>query len=451
MHLVSEAFHDGIASLTLNRPEKKNAMSLELLQDLYRALKNAETQGASIVAIRGAGKNFCSGGDVTEFITSEAPAEQVDAMADFLNRSINLVRSIPAIVIAVVEGVAVGAGMSLALAADFTLAETKAVMNMGYRKIGLTPDGGGSIFLPRLVGMKRFNELYFLSRNVTMEEAKEMGLVNSVVDEEDLEEELANLIEELKALPMETTRRMKELVNLSLLPGLGSHLDRERRFVAQFSAAPNFSRDSRSCSGRDRPADLVDEPDDRLHAGGEAGCARIDAQMVVSRISPVCSAHIPDEPCPAPVGFLHQSAGLSDTGHVLDFHDPFRPKLKGGVNEDVNSPRQVFQHAKSAPSEHHGIVARDDIVDDPALRVEKIPVVNRRRRRHGISFRRSQGKYADEVVNQPRRFSLPRLDESLVSAEVSGGAPENLPVQIHAAQFFRCLVGDIVASASHLS
>jgi 2-(1,2-epoxy-1,2-dihydrophenyl)acetyl-CoA isomerase len=215
-------------------------MSLELLEALYRGLKNAEAQGASIVVIRGAGKTFCSGGDVVEFRESAAPAERVDAMADFLNRSVGLIRGIPAIVVAVVEGLAVGAGMSLALAADLALAETKAVMNLTYRRIGLTPDGGASIFLPRLVGMKRFNELYFLSRNVAMEEAKEMGLVNFVVDEADLEEELATLVEELKALPMETTRKMKELVNASLLSELWPHLDRERLYVTQFSAAPSF-------------------------------------------------------------------------------------------------------------------------------------------------------------------------------------------------------------------
>jgi len=240
MDVVTEAYRDGVFSLTLNRPEKKNAMSLELLKALYSALKNAETKGASIIVIRGAGKTFCSGGDVVEFRDSAAPAVQVDGMADFLNKSINLVRNIPAIVIAVIEGLAVGAGMSLALAADLTLAEAKTVMNMGYRRIGLTPDGGGSIFLPRLVGMKRFNELYFLSRNVTMEEAKEMGLVNFVVDEGDLEEELATLIEDLKALPMETTLKVKELVNFSLLSGLGSHLDRERLYVSQFSAETAF-------------------------------------------------------------------------------------------------------------------------------------------------------------------------------------------------------------------
>jgi len=238
--VVGEEYKDGVYSLTLNRPEKKNAMSMELLEALYRSLERAGKEKASVVVIRGAGNTFCAGGDVVEFRDSPEPAVQIDGMADFLNRGIMLIRNLPAIVIAVVEGLAVGAGLSLALACDLTLAESKAVMNMGYRRIGLTPDGGGSIFLPRLVGMKRFNELYFLSRNIGMEEAKGLGLVNFVADEQDLEEELVTIIEELKSFPMETTRKFKELVNLSVLSGLATHLDRERLYVSQFAAEPAF-------------------------------------------------------------------------------------------------------------------------------------------------------------------------------------------------------------------
>ncbi len=240
MNVVNEAFHDGVFAITLNRPEKKNAMSLELQEALYRALTNAGAQGASIIVIRGAGKTFCSGGDVIGFRDSAEPGALMDRSVDYLNRNITLIRRTPAVVIAVLEGMAVGAGVSLALACDLTLAETKAVMNMGYRRIGLTPDGGGSILLPRLVGMKRFNQLYFLFRNVTMEEAQKMGLVNFVVDEEHLEDELATLIGELKSLPMETTKKAKELVNFALFSGLESHLDRERRYVSEFAAAPSF-------------------------------------------------------------------------------------------------------------------------------------------------------------------------------------------------------------------
>ena len=147
MDVVTEAFHDGVYYLTLNRPEKKNAMSEELMEELYRSLQKAEREAAPIVVVRGAKKNFCSGGDVIEFRDSAEPGIKIDAMADFLNRAISLIRTMPAIVVAVVEGLAVGAGLSLSLACDFTLAEEKAVMNMGYRRIGLTPDGGGSIFL----------------------------------------------------------------------------------------------------------------------------------------------------------------------------------------------------------------------------------------------------------------------------------------------------------------
>lgn len=240
MGAVNKAYADGVYTVTLNRADKKNAMSLELLKDLYTCLTEAEKENASIVVIRGAGRTFCSGGDVIEFRDSDEPGVQIDAMADYLNRSINLIRTIPAIVIAVVEGLAVGAGLSLSLACDLTIADAKAIMNMGYRKIGLTPDGGASIFLPRLIGMKRFNEAYFLSRNISMEEAREIGIVNFIAGEAELEVRLAALIADLKALPTETTRKMKELVNRALLSGLETHLDRERRYVAEFAATPEF-------------------------------------------------------------------------------------------------------------------------------------------------------------------------------------------------------------------
>ena len=240
MGVVVEDFREGVLTLTLNRPDKKNAMSLELLEALFHSLTKARKEGASIVVIRGAGNTFCAGGDVIEFRDSPTPAVQVDAMADYLNRSILLIRNIPAIVIAVVEGLAVGAGLSLALACDLTLAESKTVLNMGYRRIGLTPDGGASIFLPRLVGMKKFSELYFTSRNVAMEEAKTLGLVNFTAEAKDLEKELAALIDGLKAMPMETTRNLKEPVNKAVLSGLSTHLDKERLYVSRFSAEPAF-------------------------------------------------------------------------------------------------------------------------------------------------------------------------------------------------------------------
>ncbi len=242
MDVLIESFADGIFTIMLNRPEKKNAMSLELLKRLSEALERAEAQGAGVIVIRGAGKTFCAGGDILEFRQSERIDVQMDCMADYLHRSIQKIREINAIVIAVVEGLAFGAGLSLSLACDLTVAETKATMNMAYRRIGLSPDGGGSFFLSRLVGAKRFNELYLLSRNIDVREARELGLVNFVFGEEELEAKLAELVRDLRALPAESISRFKELTNLSLFSGLAAHLDKERRYVTELGTRAEFKQ-----------------------------------------------------------------------------------------------------------------------------------------------------------------------------------------------------------------
>jgi 2-(1,2-epoxy-1,2-dihydrophenyl)acetyl-CoA isomerase len=242
MDAVIENVTDGVFTIMLNRPEKKNAMSLELLKGLSEALERAEAQGAAVIVIRGAGKTFCAGGDILEFRQSAQIDVQIDCMADYLHRSIRKIREINAIVIAVVEGLAFGAGLSLSLACDLTVAEMKATMNMAYRRIGLTPDGGGSFVLSRLVGAKKFNEFYLLSRNIDMREAKELGLVNFVFDDAELETKLGELVRDLKALPFESISRFKELTNLSLFSGLAAHLDKERRYVAELGTRPEFKQ-----------------------------------------------------------------------------------------------------------------------------------------------------------------------------------------------------------------
>jgi len=240
MTAVLELYQDGVYTITLNRPEKKNAMDYELLQGLNDALKRAQQEKASFVVIRGSGKSFCSGGDLIAFKSASDAEALIDAEAAVLNESIRTIRNINAIVIAGIEGVAVGAGVGLALACDLSIATKSTIMNMGYRRIGLTPDGGGSIFLSRMVGAKRFNEFYLFSRNITMEEAKVLGLVNIVCEEEEFEATVEKTIASLKALPMETIGYFKDLVNRSLYTGLDLHLDKERFYVAELAAKPLF-------------------------------------------------------------------------------------------------------------------------------------------------------------------------------------------------------------------
>jgi 2-(1,2-epoxy-1,2-dihydrophenyl)acetyl-CoA isomerase len=240
MSVILESSENGIYTITLNRPDKKNSMNSELLIQLQKSLQKAGDSGSQIIVIRGSGRAFCAGGDLIEFKESEDPGARIDSMAGVLHESIMYIRNTSAIVIAVLEGVAVGAGIGLSLACDLSIATSNTIMNMGYRRIGLTPDGGGSIFLSRLAGAKRFNEFYMLSQNINMEKAKELGLVNFVVDEDKLEETLTKLIKDVKSLPMETIKYFKDLVNDSLFYGLDNHLDKERRYVSELAEKPLF-------------------------------------------------------------------------------------------------------------------------------------------------------------------------------------------------------------------
>ena len=240
MDVVKDEYRDGICTITLNRPERKNAMSSDLLPALYKALQNAESKKSSLVVIRGSGGAFCAGGDIVEFRESTDTSSRIDAMADALHKSLLLIRKMDAIVVAAVEGVAVGAGIGLALACDITVAKKNTIMNLGYRRIGLTPDGGGSIFLPRIIGAKKFSELYLFSGNVTMDEAKDLGLVNFVWEDAEFDAKLEKMITELMALPMETIGSFKDLVNHSVYSGLDIHLDKERFYVSELGGKPKF-------------------------------------------------------------------------------------------------------------------------------------------------------------------------------------------------------------------
>jgi 2-(1,2-epoxy-1,2-dihydrophenyl)acetyl-CoA isomerase len=240
MNAVKEEYKDGICTILLNKPEKKNAMDSELLSALFEALQHARDKKSQVVVIRGSGKVFCAGGDLVEFRESEDRSARIDFMADVLHKSIMLIRKMDAIVVAAIEGVAVGAGLGLSLACDLSAASKNAFMNMGYRRIGLTPDGGGSIFLSRIMGPKKFNEFYLLSRNMGMEEARELGIVNFVWDETEFEDKLTGLIADLTALPMETIAAFKDLVNHSVYQGLETHLEKERFYVTELGGKAQF-------------------------------------------------------------------------------------------------------------------------------------------------------------------------------------------------------------------
>src|SRR4029450_13133226 len=187
--LIYEA-KDAIATLTLNRPERLNALGGTLRDDLYDAVLRASGDAdVRVIVVTGAGKGFCSGGDVkamNEVKEGRAERPLIDKVAPLRDRVLLAMRDAPQPVIAAVNGAAAGAGMNLALGCDIRLASTAAKFTQAFVKRGLHPDWGGTYFLPRLVGMAKACELIFTGEIIDAQEALRLGIVNAVYAPEEL-------------------------------------------------------------------------------------------------------------------------------------------------------------------------------------------------------------------------------------------------------------------------
>src|SRR5262245_9467094 len=176
---------DGVATLTLNRPERLNALGDTLRDDLLDAIvRSSADPEVRVMVVTGAGKGFCSGGDVkamNEARESGRERSLVDRIAPSRDRTLLAMRDAPQPIIAAVNGAAAGAGMNLALACDIRIASSAAKFSQAFVKRGLHPDWGGTYFLPRLVGMAKASELTFTGDVIDAPEALRLGLVSQVV------------------------------------------------------------------------------------------------------------------------------------------------------------------------------------------------------------------------------------------------------------------------------
>ncbi len=208
----------GVAVLTLNRPERRNALSPAMLGALARALEEVEeNDDVACVVLTGAGGAFCAGGDVKAMAESNGAEVDYDALVAAQRRSQRAtsgrLHAMPKPTIAALPGAAAGAGLALALACDLRIAARRAVLTTAFARVGLAGDYGGTWFLTRLVGTARARELYFLSERLSAEEAERLGIVNRVVDDESLEEEALALAARLAAGPRIALAYMKENLN----------------------------------------------------------------------------------------------------------------------------------------------------------------------------------------------------------------------------------------------
>src|SRR5512146_478406 len=207
------AVKDAVATLTLNRPERLNALGDTLRDDLHDAVLRATTDPqVRAIVLTGAGKGFCSGGDVKAMNEAkEARAERpvLEKVAPLRDRVLLAMRDAPQPIIAAVNGAAAGAGMNLALACDIRLASTAAKFTQAFVKRGLHPDWGGTYFLPRVVGMARAAELIFTGEVIDAAEALRLGIVSRVVAPEELMPAVGELARAIAAGPPVAIRLAK--------------------------------------------------------------------------------------------------------------------------------------------------------------------------------------------------------------------------------------------------
>ncbi len=242
-HLKTLQFEvaDSVATITLSRPDRLNALNLHMAEELYEAALCCD-HDASIraVVLTGAGRAFMAGGDLAEF-EAAGPDRQtlVTKTATNLHAAISHFNRMDAPVVAAINGVAAGAGMSLALATDLALAARSARFTMAYTKAGLTPDGSGSYFLPRLVGMRRAQELVLTNRELSAEDALSWGLVNDVLDDGDLMEAVGSLARRLASGPTRSFGVSKRLLNDGSNETLETQMEAECREIAAASVRPD--------------------------------------------------------------------------------------------------------------------------------------------------------------------------------------------------------------------
>jgi 2-(1,2-epoxy-1,2-dihydrophenyl)acetyl-CoA isomerase len=229
----------GVRTLTLNRPERLNALDTPLFEDLVDALDAAATdQAVRVVVLTGAGKAFCAGGDLA---TMEDGAGDLESGMRKQRASV-LLRDMPKPTIAAVNGPAAGAGMSLALACDFRVMSERARFVPGYAAVGLPGDFGASYTLPRLIGPERALRMFLLNEVVSAHEALALGLVSQVVAADELEAAVAELAGRLASCSPDAAARTKATFRAAERASLLDVLELEARGMTDLAGTDEFQR-----------------------------------------------------------------------------------------------------------------------------------------------------------------------------------------------------------------
>jgi 2-(1,2-epoxy-1,2-dihydrophenyl)acetyl-CoA isomerase len=242
MNQVLTDARDGVLTITLNQPARFNALSNVMLKELNDAMRAAERDTAvRAIVLTGAGKGFCSGADISEFDLSNGGMDAGEHLRQQFSPLITRMRAMEKPVLAAVNGVAAGAGMSLALACDLRLAAESARFVVAFVKIGLVPDAGLMYFLPRLVGPAKTLELSWTGDPVSAQEAYELGMLNRVMPDDEVLSFTQSLAQRLAHGPAKTIALIKRAINQSHELPLDRVLDLEANYQTIASSHADFA------------------------------------------------------------------------------------------------------------------------------------------------------------------------------------------------------------------
>jgi 2-(1,2-epoxy-1,2-dihydrophenyl)acetyl-CoA isomerase len=248
----------GVLTLTFNRPEKLNAFNDAMTSALIDALAEAQSEpSVRVVVLRGSGRGFSSGQDL-EALCAHRRDQASFSVGEYLRAGYNVVvtriRNLEKPVIASLNGVAAGVGLSIALACDLRIAGDDAALTLGFSKIGLIPDGGASLLLPLLAGFGRALELAWTGDRVDAHEAHRLGLVNRVVTAPTLGDETQAFARSFTEVSSTALALTKRAFNRSMLPHLARWLDDEALIQEEAAGSPDFEEGVRAFTEKRKPA-----------------------------------------------------------------------------------------------------------------------------------------------------------------------------------------------------
>jgi len=234
---------DGIARLTLNRPERLNSFNTEMHAEVRAALATLPGSAARVLVITGAGRGFCAGQDLNDRAVAPgaAPPDLAESIEKNYKPLVLTLRALPLPVIAAVNGVAAGAGANLALACDLVIAARSAVFVQAFAKLGLVPDSGGTWFLPRLGGTARALGLAFLGDKLAAEQAAAWGLIWRCVEDADFAAVVEDMAQHFAAAPTRGLARTKQAIYEGLGRTLAEQLNIERDYQGELGGSVDYA------------------------------------------------------------------------------------------------------------------------------------------------------------------------------------------------------------------